>query len=221
MLLRKSKSTLNNIQKCGIQLPPTKLQLIEEHAHVIWNIFPLKPITYNTGEEINWYNVEDLSIAEWQLVLVGMEKAEAFVHGTEVIRRGEIVNKVYYVETGELALDGISELGERFCIARISKNQLIGLESLLTNPNPFRSPVWVKAVSDVRIREVDRQALTNLFRTEMELFAKINKILCGQLAKLIKNQKAARELSSKPSQTFRESDTDSMCGGGTSEKKAC
>jgi len=50
--------------------------------------------------------------SEWQLVLVGMEKAEAFIHGTEVIHRGEIINKVYYVETGELALDGINELGE-------------------------------------------------------------------------------------------------------------
>jgi len=93
---------------------------------------------------------------------------------------------------------------ERIYLGKIAKNQIIGLELLIfpskskvvigrgNGPNPlaqFRSPVWIfagKAKDQVRVREVDSSYMLKLFKTDNELFAKLTKILVGQLSILVK-----------------------------------
>jgi len=163
----------------------------EEHAGLVWNILPPKPLAENSGIEIDWFNGDFLSIAEWQLVLVGTEKPQIFRPDTDIIKRGDEIEKLLYIESGELSIEAINSKGIRLSIGKVGKNQLVGLETILQFTKPIKSPVWFTARGrdGTRVREVDVVHLLNLFKTENELFAKFNRILVGQLAALIKKKK--------------------------------
>jgi len=161
-------------------------KLREENILIEWNILPPAP-NNKFVEDVDFYNCEYLSIAEWQLILVGNERSHSVKPGTEIFRRGTDITQIYYVESGELTIDSLSDSHQRITIGTIGMHQLIGLECLLDNP--FTSAVWIGTRTEAKLRPVNARHLLELFKTEMDLFSKCNKILAGQLAQLLKNSK--------------------------------
>jgi len=61
-----------------------------------------KPVAENSGIEIDWYSGDLLSIAEWQLVLVGTKKPQIFKPDSGVIKHGDKIEKIYTLKVGSL-----------------------------------------------------------------------------------------------------------------------
>jgi CRP-like cAMP-binding protein len=119
---------------------------------------------------------------EW---LGRMGRAQRYGRGTEIIRRGSKVSKLYIVVEGELeVLDGQGRL-----LARIGAGELAGEMSLIEARPPNTS---VRTLGETTLFEIARDALTHKLETEPNFAARFYRAVSLFLSDRLRAANGAR-----------------------------
>jgi len=119
-------------------------KLRHDNSEWKWTNIPIKPSAKVCVDERNMFGECPLSHSELQLTLLGADSIHSVGSDVPFIKFGDIIDKIYYLDSGELSIDGLSASGDRRLVCNLMKNNLFGLEALLQNPNrTFKSPFWI------------------------------------------------------------------------------
>uniref|UniRef100_A0A6B2KXW1 Cyclic nucleotide-binding domain-containing protein n=1 Tax=Arcella intermedia TaxID=1963864 RepID=A0A6B2KXW1_9EUKA len=165
---------------------------------------PIVPCPFNTGKVNDFYDGNFFTHGEIQLIMLSSESSKIMKPDTVLIARESPVEKIWLIETGEVAIEGLNSANERNQIQKVGKYQLFGHEMLIysqpksklvigkQNQLPlgqYRSTVWITTIEYVKICDIDPTNLLKLFKTESGLFLKVTKYLLGHLS-ILSNFKA-------------------------------